>query len=530
MPLSFRLFAAFFLANAIISSARAEAFLINDAISQTVLTNPGIGEAAADRRAVEAGLRQVQSSLLPQVKLQAAAGPEKFSQSIVPPPLGNGAWLNGKDASIVLRQNLFDGFASIHEIWGQTARVNAAAFRVRERTELTALDAAEAYIDVVRFLRLVELANQNVANHQELLQNVQSRFAGGRVGEGDVQQAIERVEAAIAARDDFRNGLEDGRAKYRKIVGLEPANLRFPGPLRGLPRSKDEALGVTQHRNPTLLAAGADREAARQALKANAGAWVPNVAFEAQASRGVDSNSFIGQRDDVSGKIVVSWDIFRGGQDSWRRVELAERYTEETMRHARLQRDALESIEKAWAARTITADRVAALNRQLVADKKTISIYRKEYEIGQRSLIDLLNAENQYFNAAVSLTSARGVVVFADYQLLAATGSLLEYLKAPPPVESAPLDSIGLVSILPPRLAPIVPFDSGESRPPVEQNPEIGRRASPTKVAPTTAFKQSELRATDRERPGSPGSALPTKVAPVTSSEPLNLLAAAQGN
>jgi adhesin transport system outer membrane protein len=84
--------------------------------------------------------------------------------------------------------------------------------------------------------------------------------------------------------------------------------------------------------------------------------------------------------------------------------------------------------------------RIAALTRQLEADRKTIAAFQKEYELGQRSLIDLLNAQNQYFNALVSLTSARGVVVFADYQLLAAMGTLLEYLKAPPPVDAAPMD------------------------------------------------------------------------------------------
>jgi len=112
------------------------------------------------------------------------------------------------------------------------------------------------------------------------------------------------------------------------------------------------------------------------------------------------------------------------------------------LHHARLQRDALESIDKAWSARTITATRVAALMRQLEADRKTIAAFQKEYELGQRSLIDLLNAQNQYFNASVSLTSARSVIVFADYQLLAAMGTLIEYLKAPPPVDAAPVDTL----------------------------------------------------------------------------------------
>lgn len=425
-------------------AASAEQFSINDALRQAVKTNPGVGEAAANRRATESELRQTQSTLLPQVRFEGRYGPEKFNDlTTVPAVAGTGTWRSGSESSVVIRQILFDGFASIHDIWRQSARVNASAFRVRERTELIALDAAEAYVDVVRYLRLVDLAQQNVRNHEKIFGNVNSRYQGGRSGEGDLEQARERVESARAQLAEFRRSLDDARAKYRKVVGLEPINLRFPGSLAGMPRSKDEALATTLRMNPTILAAGADADAAREAFRVTDGAFMPNVAFEARATKADNTYPFIGvNREDYSGKFVVSWDIFRGGQDAWRRSEMAERYTQAALARSRLHRDALESIDKAWAARTITNDKIAALTRQLQADRKTISAYQKEYELGQRSLIDLLNAENQFFNASVSLTSSRGVLVFADYQLLAAMGTLLQYLKSPPPVDAAPLDKL----------------------------------------------------------------------------------------
>jgi outer membrane protein, adhesin transport system len=434
----------------------AEPFSINDALKQAAHTNPGVGEASANRRATESELRQTQSTLLPQVRIDASYGREKFDQSVCTttvcgatgsalpvPTLGAGVWRNGSQESVVVRQLLFDGFASIHDIWRQSARVNAAAFRVRERTELIALDAAEAYVDVVRYLRLVALAEQNVATHEKIFSNVNSRFSGGRAGEGDLEQARERVENARAQLDEFRRSLDDARSKYRKVVGLEPVNVRFPGPLGGMPGTKDEALAVAIRFNATILAAQADVDAAKHAFRVTDGLFVPTVALEGRATHYDNSYPFLGlTHEDYSGRVVMSWDIFRGGQDTWKRSEQAERSIQATMAHARLQRDALESIDKAWAARTITRTRIADLTRQLQADRKTIAAFDKEYELGQRSLIDLLNAQNQYFNAAVSLTSARGVVVFADYQLLAAMGTLLEYLKAPPPVDAAPLDSI----------------------------------------------------------------------------------------
>jgi outer membrane protein, adhesin transport system len=437
-------------------SIAAEVLTVRDAILQAVQSNPGVGEAAANRRATETELRQVQSTLLPQVRLEGRIGPEKFNdRDLIVPPAGNNTWLNGRTGSVVARQLLFDGFTSINEIWRQTARVDAAANRTQERTELIALDATEAYVDVARYTRLVAFAQENVAAHKRIYSNVNSRFQGGRAGEGDLQQALERVAAAEATLAEFRRSLDDARAKFRKVVGLEPINLRFPGRLPSLPGSRDESLAVTLRHNPTIKAAQSDSDAAKYAFHATTGAFMPTVALEGRALAGDNSDGIYGRRDELSGKVVASWDIFRGGQDLWRRSEMAERYTEQSMRLARLQRDANESIDKAWAARTITNDRVAALTRQIDADRKVIVAYGKEYELGQRSLIDLLNAQNQLFNGLVSLESSRAVLVFADYQLLAAMGQLLAYLKTTRPVDAEPLEPKPFL-LFPTKLPPIL--------------------------------------------------------------------------
>jgi outer membrane protein, adhesin transport system len=344
-------------------------------------------------------------------------------------------------------------------------------------------------MDVVRYLRLVAIAEQNVANHEKIFANVNSRFSGGRAGEGDLDQARERVENAHASLAEFRKSLEDARAAYRKTVGLEPINLRFPGPLRGMPSSRDEALAVAIRFNPTILAAEADRDAARHAFRTTDGSFLPKFWLEGSATHYDNTYPYIGvTNDQYAGKVVMSWDIFRGGQDAWRRSEMAERYTEATMRHARLQRGAVESIDKAWGARTVTATRIAALVRQLEAARKTIAAFQKEYELGQRSLIDLLNAQNQYFNAQVSLTSSRSVVVFADYQLLAAMGTLLEYLRSPPPVDAAPVDLV-VFGWLPAYNAPTFRWRSPQTGSEPLRVPVPAASAAP---APLTAMASAE--------------------------------------
>ena len=423
----------------LVPSSAQQAFTITDAIQQAVQTNPGVGEATANRRATESELRQSQGVLLPQIRLEASAGPEKLKRFINPAPVDNGDWQHGREGSVVIRQLLFDGFASLNRIWQQAARVDAAAARVHERTELIALDAAEAYIDVARYTRPGRPGAGKSGGAPAHPRQCAGALFGRPLGRGRSPAGAGAGIVGGSGRGRIPRQPRRRAAKYRKSVGLEPFNLRFPGRLTDMPPNKDEALTVALQYNPTIRAAQADVDAARYNFRSTAGAFVPNVSLEGRVTRGADSVIYDGWRNEASGQVVVSWDIFRGGQDSWKRAEAADRMSEQTMRHARLQREAFEALDKAWAARTVTAERAAALGREVEHARKVVAAYAKEYELGQRTLIDLLNSQNQFFNATVSLVSTRGVTVFADYQLLAAMGQLLAYLKQPHPMEAEPL-------------------------------------------------------------------------------------------
>ncbi|BAR99600.1 type I secretion outer membrane protein [Blastochloris viridis] len=414
---------------------------IHDAIRQTIRTNPGVGEATANRRATEAQWHQQQGTLLPQVRLEVGFGDERRDIGLEKAFPGNDQWRFGHYSSIVVRQLLFDGFASVNQLWRQAARVDAAAYRVREKTETLALDAAEAYIDVTRFSRLIGLAEEHLLALRRISRDVDARVSGGRSGEGDRQQAIERVAAAEATLAEFRLQLDLARARFKKVVGNTPSNLYFPGRLRGLPPTKQVALETALVDNATIRAATADARAARYDFDASKGNLVPKVALEGRVTRGEDIDFIWGSRDDAAGKVVMSWDIFTGGIDTWRRTELGERWAESLNREASLQRGAVESIDRAWAARTLTSDRMRALSAEIAAGRRVLVAYRSEFELGQRTLIDLLDAQNQLFIAQVSLVSTSGVAVFADYQLLAATGKILSYVTSAVPVEMAPLDN-----------------------------------------------------------------------------------------
>ena len=166
---------------------------LEQAIREAVVTNPRIGEAAANRRSVDFEVRQAQGGLLPQVRVYGEAGFERGRRFDTIPTPGNDAWRRGGEAGVVVRQLLFDGGSTINEIYRQMARSDAAAWRTFERAELTALDTVEAFVDIIRYSESLAAARRNIQVHQGLGRNVETRFDGGRAGVGDRDQVRERL-------------------------------------------------------------------------------------------------------------------------------------------------------------------------------------------------------------------------------------------------------------------------------------------------------------------------------------------------
>ncbi|WP_150288155.1 TolC family outer membrane protein [Rhabdaerophilum calidifontis] len=445
------------------NAAEAQKFTLENAIRRAVATNPAVREASANRRATDFELRQAQGGLLPQVRLQADIGPERrrqFDSNLASERSADFA--NGRQANVVVRQLLFDGFQTINETWRQAARVDAAAWRVKERSELVALDAVQAYTDILRLQDMIAQANRNIAVHRQLLSDVQARFAGGRAGRGDLDQVQERVLAAEAARAELQQRLGEAVALFRKTVDREPAHLAWPARPKGLPASRQAALNLAVQQNATLRAAGSDVSAAEAQRDAARGTNLPTVALEGRAAYGKNTQNYTGRYDDYSAKLSASWLLYSGGTDTARQNELTERLGEQQMRLSLLQRQAIESIDRAWTTRAALNDRIRALSGQVGAAERVVSAYRSEYQLGQRTLLDLLNAEQTRYNAAVGLINARGLAIFADYQLLAASGTLLAAVGTPLPTEAAnPMRGLKEGGALMPPLQLVPPAPAG---------------------------------------------------------------------
>lgn len=414
-----------------LATTSAGAMTIEEAIRLTVQTNPSIGEAAANRRAVDYELKQAVGQYLPQVSLDGSFGSSRVrtDQVGVLPPLRSDKWFNPAQGQLVVRQLIFDGFATSNDIFRQAARVDAAALRVLERSELLGLDAAEAYIDILRHEQILGVARRNIAKHQEIYGLVRRKFDGGSGSISEVQQVEERLAASRAVESDVIKSLEDTKAKFRRIVGAEPRKLSSPRGIAGLPATREAAISVARANHPTLAVAAADTDAAQFNADRTLSGYMPRIYAEGVIGTGEELQQIRGPRQEATGRIVMSMNLFDGGIREARRGEAIERLGEAQIRQDTLRRQVDEAAERAFINRATTGSRVAALQQQVAAAERVVTSYRQEYDLSRRSLLDLLDAENTLFNARTQLVTSRFIRVFSEYQLAASTGALLRKLS-----------------------------------------------------------------------------------------------------
>lgn len=414
----------------------AHALTLKEAVQRTLSTNPEIGAAIANRNATDYGLRQARGRLLPSLDLQADTGSQKIIRPSTLTPDINDHWLNRQTTGLTARQVLFHGWDRANDIYKNAARVDAAALRILERSQALALDAVEAYIDVRRHYQILSVARENIRRHKEILRLVKMRKEGGKAPVSEVDQTLERLAAAEAIIAQVEQALLETKAKFRKVVGLEPVATSPVAYPRGINLNRQIAIDTGIANNPAVRAADADADVARFTFKQSKSGYFPQISLEGTASWAEDIDGTKGRNDELVGKVVLSWRLFEGLIKVNRRRELAERWTQAQLQRDVKVREIIEVIDRAIAAYTSGQARVKAVEDQVAANRKVVKTYFEEYELSKRSLLDLLDSETASFNSRFQLASVKALHLFSAYQLLAGTGQLLAALDIEPPPEA----------------------------------------------------------------------------------------------
>ena len=416
----------------------AGATTLEESVRATLATNPDIGVVQADREAIDQELRQARAQYLPSIDLRGAAGPEYTDSPTIRDPDGDDTeTLLRLESQITLSQLLFDGFATQSEIERQRSRIDSAAFRVQEAAEFTALAAIEAHLEVLRNQLLVELARENLAEHLRILGLVRELEGQGGGSIADVRQTEARIAAAQSSLATAQGNLRDAEALYIAVVGMPPEALQEPVvPYPAVPESQEAAAAQAVVDSPTVLIAGADIDVAEAELRGSRAGNYPRFDLELGAGANRNIDGVEGGGIDAQALLVARYNLFRGGADVAREREAFARVREARQALRQVQRDAAEEARVAYNALQTAQARVEALRAAVEAQRATRDVYAQQFDLGQRSLLDLLDAENELFIARSNLVTAQFTEIFGVYRVLAVTGELLMVLDIDRPKES----------------------------------------------------------------------------------------------
>lgn len=402
------------------SADNVRAETITQALVSAYATNPTLQAERARQRGTDEGVSQALSGWRPTI---TGTGDGGFQETETTP--GPNTDTNPYGFSFTVTQPLFRGFQTINGT-AQAEKLALAGQQTLLRIEQAVLlDGATAFMNVIRDLTIVNLRRQNVENLQEQLKGTQARFNVGELTQTDVAQSRARLSQARSDLATAKSNLGASRADYRRIVGRAPANLRFPASIRKkLPKTLQEAIALAQQRNPAVLEARYNEEASAHAVDVAIGDLLPSADLQAQYSHREEPSSNINNTDTLSVLGQVTVPIYQAGRES------SEVREAKQINHQRKQevleaiRDVRDEVVTAWNEWIAARQNIQSDSDQVKANELAYRGIQQEALVGSRTILDVLDTNEDLINSQILLVQSRRDEVVASYRLLAAVGRL----------------------------------------------------------------------------------------------------------
>ncbi len=412
---------------------------LQQAVAAAIERFPEIQAAQHRREAVRAQIGQARAELLPSLNGSAGAGRER-SRNVSTRVAGEDVTLKRREAELNLTQLVFDGGAAGGQVRRFAARAEGAGFTVLNTVEEVALRTGQAFLDVQRLREQLTIARDNVGAHERTLSDVTALADAGRGRRADVTQAEARRALAASSAEQLAGQLAQAETSYRHLTGRIPGELAPPPSLESeLPPRAEQAVDEAIAGHPVVRAAEKEVEAAQHDREsARARLAMPRVTIEAGASRNRDIDGLAGPNQDQYAMLRLRYNFFRGFGESERVRETEARIEEALAELSRVRNDIGRDVRQAWDALVYDRTRVPQLAQYARASADVAEAYRLQFQLGQRSLLDVLNAENERFNAISGYLAARASQSADELRLLASQGRLVLALGVALPAAGSP--------------------------------------------------------------------------------------------
>lgn len=406
-------------------SAFAHAETLQEALSLAYETNPELAAGRAQLRAVDEGEAIAASGYRP-----AASGSGTYEKSVIDTNTFSSNSTN-KTVSANIRQPLFRGFRTSNNVKSAEKQIEAGRQQLRQ-IEITVLrNTVSAYMGVIRDQAVVKLNQNQVDVLQRQLQASKDRFDVGELTRTDVAQSEARLSTALSNRISAEGNLTASREAYRRVVGQAPGTLEPPPPLPPLPTSVDQAIEIALKNSPTVLAASFTEEAARYEVSAAKGAVLPSADVNASISRTFSSNggsslggAFNGDRTSKNVGVTLTIPLYQSGSE-YATVRRAQQVRSQRMLEiAGAERETIENVRNAWEQLRTARATITASEQAVKANEIALEGVKQEQQVGSRTILDVLDAEQELLDTRVNLVRAQTNEYIAAFGLLASTGQL----------------------------------------------------------------------------------------------------------
>ena len=408
------------LALALAAPANAES--LREALASAYQSNPRLDAERARLRATDEEVPRAKAGYRPQIEGAAEIGRSNSDTS--PATAGSGR-TNPKGYELSVRQSIFSGFQTQNAVAEAEAGVRVGRENLRFVESQVLYEAAAAYMDVVRDQAIVRIRENNVTVLTRELEAAETRRAAREVTKTDVAQARARRARAVSAADVAKADLKVSRATFARVVGHPPMGVTEP-PLKNkfLPRSLTEALAVAEHESPNVGSALYREQAARHAVDKIWGELLPQVQVEATYEHFEDASRSIerSRNASITGRVTVPF--YEGGGVHARVRQAKHTHVSRLQEIEQARSETHANVTAAWSRLMAARAQMRSDEVQVEAGRTALEGVREEEKVGQRTLLDLLNAEQEYLDAQVALATTRRDLVVAGYALLAAMGRL----------------------------------------------------------------------------------------------------------
>lgn len=418
----------------LLAANAGQAETLKQAVEIMLQSHPEVRSGAYNRLGRDEEVRQAQSAYLPKLDFSAGYGVQEIQEP-------EDETLYPDLYTLSLRWNLFTGLATKNEVDRQKSRVNSSAYLLQSTADQVALKTARVYIGVLLQRELLSLAEEDLRTHLRIADQIKLRSDAGVSSTADRDQVAGRVSLAQSNIVVAKTNLADAESNYLAVVGHLPEQLEEPAdPTSLVPGTLEDAEKLAVELHPTLKSANADLMARQEQHDVAKAPYWPKVDVEVDQNWENDYDEE-GRNDSLVALVRLRYNLFNGFNDDARRIETTHLVSEAREIRNSTHRQVIESIRLSWMAYQAVKDRVKYLDDRVSATVATAASYTKQFNLGKRTLLDVLDTEAEVIDARKNLVTARYDGLLAQYRILNGIGSLIKAMDLQMPEESKQLDT-----------------------------------------------------------------------------------------